>query len=501
MLLPAGLLSVGDVRAAVDAELDAPPRLLPPSSVHPALQARRDDVAEWAHSRLGGEFVPTPEDTVAVNKARHGVRPVAVWDLPSRLAYWAVTERLRPTLPPVDRSRTAWTAFQRAPLETPAKYVVSSDIAACYQFIDHALLSSELITQAGDAPTVGVITELLRETGGRTYGLPQQSPASDLLAETFLRRLERALVRKGLTVFRYNDDFRFACKSWSEVVRSIEVLAEEARAVGLTVNDLKTVTWSASKYADGLDRAKELREEIAAEAELDLTEYDADYGDVVVEPPDQEDVDILASVRVLERWDKVAGRGRTAQDRRPEHRAVVELLPAALKTLEADPATDPAVLTVCMKILRYERTTTPAVASYLLTRGNEAAVLKAFDSLIKNDAYLNGWQTWWLQQPVAGLRGFAIGTGSVARRAWAEDALDAARHTPVLRAHAALTLARLGLLNAPALLALYDRTSAALRPVLAAAIALRKPGPDVADAVSGDSLLHKWTYEWASALA
>lgn len=465
MMLPLNLVSFEAVRDAVDAELDAPPRMLPPSSVHPAVMARRDEFAGWVYGALQGEFLPTPEQTVAVSKASHGVRPVAVWDLPSRLAYWALAEQLRPVLPPVDRSRAAWRAFQRAPHQTGAKYIVASDIAACYQFIDHALLGAELLTQTGKASTVSAVTALLRNTSGRTYGLPQQSTASDLLAETFLRQLERALVRKGLRVFRYNDDFRFACGSWAEVVRSIEILADEARAFGLTVNDLKTVTWTAAKYTEGLDRAEELRDAIAAEAELDLTKFESDYNGVIVgEPPDREEVNVLASIRVLERWDRVAGRGRTTQANRPEHRAVVKLLPTALKTLEAEPATDVDVLALCMKILRYEKTATPAVASYLVTRHDESAVISAFDKLLAAKAYLNGWQTWWLQQPLARHAGFAIGRGAKARRAWVQDALTAAQDRPVLRAHAALTLARLGMVDTATLLPLYDRTNATLRP-------------------------------------
>ncbi len=500
MLLPPGLISLADIRVAVDAELDGPPRLLPPSSVHPALLARREEFAAWAFERVQGEFVPPAEVTVAVSKAGHGVRPVAVWDLPSRLTYSALSDRLRPALPPVARSRGAYRAFQRAPSEAGAKYIVSSDIAACYQFIDHALLASELLTQTGEAATVSALISLLRETSGRTYGLPQQSPASDLLAETFLRRLERALVRRGLKVWRYNDDFRFACSSWSEVVRSVEVLADESRAVGLTVNDLKTVTWTAGKYTANLDLAEALRTEIAAEAELDLTQIEIDYDGTVVEAaPDSGDVDALAAIRVLERWNKIAGpgRGRMTQAKRPEHRAVVELLPAALKTLEAAPETDPDVLALCMKVLRYERTATPAVASYLMTRNGEAAVVSAFDKLLAAKAYLNGWQTWWLQ-PVARHAGFASGQGSKARNAWARDALTVAEHSPVLRAHAALTLARLGMVNSAELLSLYDRTNVTLRPVVAVAIALCQPAADVAAAVRGDSRLHAWAYDWAS---
>lgn len=46
--------------------------------------------------------------------------------------------------------------------------------------------------------------------------------------------------------------------------------------------------------------------------------------------------------------------------------------------------------------------------TYLLNPENdEAAVIAATDELIASRSYLNGWQTWWLQQPVARLPGFA----------------------------------------------------------------------------------------------
>ena len=457
----------------------------------------------WANGRLQGEFVPTREETVAVSKLGHGVRPVAVWDLPSRLAYSALTARLMPALPAVGRGRAQWRAFQRAPLEHPGKYVVASDIAACYQYIDHGLLTEELLVQTGEHAVVETVTALLRETGGRAYGLPQQSDASDVLAEAFLARLERALVRRGLLVARYNDDFRFSCGTWSEATRAIEVLAEEARLLGLTANDMKTVTWGRTKYEDHLNEADRLRQEIADEAKIDLTQVDVHpYDDTVVEqPPDQEDVDLLGSVRVLERWASVVGRGNVAMSRKAEHRAVLELLPWALRTLQAHPDSPANVLGLCTKILRLERTLTPAVAAYLVTRHDDAAVLVAFDRLLKAKAYLNGWQTWWLQQPLARLDGFAFGAGSKARLGWERNALTSAEHTPVLRAHAALSLAQHGVITVDELLAIYSRSSTTVRPVLAAAVALLKPAAPVRTAVTGDSALCLWSYEWAELLA
>ncbi|MGH3834346.1 MAG: reverse transcriptase domain-containing protein [Pseudonocardiaceae bacterium] len=498
MRLNPTLVSLDDLLVAISEDLDLPPRMLPPSVVATALLARRDEVAQWAHRQLSGEFLPTPEETVSVSKARHGVRPVAVWDLPSRLLYRALVGRLQDVLPKVNRGRKQWQAFERLPLEHGGPYVLTADITACYQYVDYGFLSEELLVQGGDPQAVDALIALLSTTSGRSYGLPQQSRTSDALAEAFLDKLERALVRRDLRASRYNDDFRFACRSWSDVVRAIEVLSEEARIMGLTVNDHKTVTWRRARYKAHLDEADALRQEIADEAKLDLTKLDTDdYDDsVVVTPPDERDVDLLASARVLERWESVAGRrGMVPTRRRAEHRAVLELLPLALATLGTEPGTDGEILTTCMRLLRYQQTATPAVGRYLSGRNDEGLVLDAFDGLLRRRAYVNGWQTWWLQQTVARMPGFATGRGSPARLRWARNALGTAEHTPVLRAHAAMTLARHRQIGLDELLGIYARSSTTIRPVLVAAIALLEPGAGVARAVKDDSTLHKWVYD------
>lgn len=128
-------------------------------------------------------------------------------------------------------------------------------------------------------------------------------------------------------------------------------------------------------------------------------------------------------------------------------------------------------------------------------------VLASFDGLLKAKPYLNGWQTWWLQQPTTRHAGFATGPGAKARVEWARAALVAADHTPVLRAHAALVLARHGKVGEAELLGIYDRSSSTVRPVAAAAVALLKPSAAVRDAVTGDSALNRWSYEWAELFA
>jgi hypothetical protein len=320
-----------------------------------------------------------------------------------------------------------------------------------------------------------------------------------VIAEVFLARLERSLIRRGLLVDRYNDDFRFACNGWSEVVRALEVLEEEARLVGLTINDLKTVTWGRAKYEKHLDAAEALRQEIALEAELDLTRFNADEydGTFAIELPDAEDVEVLSAVRVLDRWAEVAGRGRVSQRRRAEHRAVIELLPYAFSTLRGQRETPAEALKHCTGMLRFERTMTPAVAGYLLSREDDNAVLRSIDGLLRRGSYLNGWQTWWLQQPVARLPRFLDGAGAHRRLRWAQNALTSAEHSPVLRAEAARTLARHRRIDVRELLGIYDRSNHIVRPVLAASIALLHPSRDIRRSIVDESPINRWAYEWS----
>src|SRR5262249_21178594 len=163
--------------------------------------------------------------------------------------------------------------------------------------------AQELMIQTGNYRNVSSIVTLLQEISGRQYGVPQQSSASDILASAFLRKLERALLRHGLVTVRYNDDFRINCASWSDVVRCIEILSDEARRHGLILNDSKMLTWSRDSYEASLEEAETLRDEIASEAELDLADYDFEEYDseVDMDNQDAEDVELLTSEYILDR--------------------------------------------------------------------------------------------------------------------------------------------------------------------------------------------------------
>jgi hypothetical protein len=64
-----------------------------------------------------------------------------------------------------------------------------------------------------------------------------------------------------------------------------------------------------------------------------------------------------------------------------------------------------------------------------------------------------------------------------------------------------MTMARHGLIDAEQLLRIYDRSSPVVRPVVVAAIGLLKPASRIERAVTGDSQLDQWVFEWARANA
>lgn len=491
------------LRDALSRELTAPPKLLPPNPIGDALNASLDDIAEWTLSRVGGDWAPSSEQVVAVAKGQHGVRPVAIWDLPSRLAYNAMVEGISNFIPTPERSAAAWTDFLENPLTADCEYIVTADIAACYQLIDHGELEQELLMQTGQNGSVKAIIRLLREVSGRTYGIPQQSAASDVIAEAFLARLERSVVRKGVVCSRYSDDFRITCKDWSSTIHAIETLSEQARNMGLLLNDSKVLTFKKRNYKRQLDRANELREEIASSASVDLTELYIDYdGDIEVVRPAELDVELLSAVRLLERWKQVAGRGHVAERNRQEHVALVRLLPLALRALQSVSADAENALDIALQLLRFEQKLTPQACTFLATRTDHSAVIAALDRFLSKAPYLTGWQTWWLAQTVASLPGF-VGTDRPARRRqeWLEKAHRQAIDNQTLRAHTALALARCRLISETDLLGLYDRSGDVARPTVVAAIAAIKPSTATRKAITADSKLHSWIHDWAASSA
>jgi RNA-directed DNA polymerase len=500
MRVDLSLIQTSALEEAVTAQASQRRSLMPQSAVLPVLLGRSAEVASWAQTRLSGDFDPVPEQVVTVRKTRHGVRPVAELFLRDQLLYRALVGAWLDRLPEPERSSEAFDTFEEAPLGEPeAAYVVSSDIVAFYQYIDYDLLSRELVARTGDAARVDTLIELLTIVTGRRFGIPQQNNPSDWLAECYIDVLERRLIRSGVAVWRYNDDFRITADSWPNALAAVDLLDREARRLGLALNDSKTIIRKRDTYQTAVSRREQVRQEIAEEAELDLTGIDfGPYGTADI-PPDPDDVRIHAFTKILERWRE------HADDDPAVLQALVQLIPTALAHLALSPGTTTEILDTCMELLRTEQTLTPAVAQYLerIHDDDQPLALDAFDRLLDTNPYLTPWQASWLAPALARMQALAVGDNGVRRAAWLKSVWDDPRAPEPVRAAIAQTLAQHKVLTTDDLLDVYDRMAETSRPALAAALGTAKldPTSKKAHALTAEDDLIRWQYEWGLSLA
>ena len=144
---------------------------------------------------------------------------------------------------------------------------------------------------------------------------------------------------------------------------------------------------------------------------------------------------------------------------------------------------------------------TPAVCRYLSACDDEDLLLAEFDRMLRADAYLNGWQMWWLQAPLARLETLLEGPGQKRRLAWLNNALSSGDIYPIVRASVVHTLARHKQIDLQDVLAMHRRADQISRPTYIAAAALLKPNPGITSALRGDDPLLSCVFDWAQAMA
>jgi hypothetical protein len=271
----------------VAAELSSRNRLLPPRWGDVALSQAVDQVGSWFTAVMRRDIRPDPEDVLLARKLGRGARPLAILGLRERLLYRGAVSLVSDSDLSSTRGPEAFEAFRRAPLEDQAcMYVFKTDISAYYQYIDHERLIDEVVAQTGSDLPISTATDLLREANGRAFGLPQLSQPSDVLAEIYIEPMRRDLVRAGLNVVRFADDFRVACKTYEEALSAWELADHAARELGLVLNERKTTTPKRDKYDSSLSIVRDEERELFQALEVDpLEETPYSWDDHVALPP------------------------------------------------------------------------------------------------------------------------------------------------------------------------------------------------------------------------
>jgi RNA-directed DNA polymerase len=423
-------------------------------------------------------------DEVQASKPMGGFRTLDLLTFGHRVLYEALGLWLLQRRPELRRSFAKFLEVQEAPLESPdTKYVVMADVGSFYHYVDHRLLHAELVSQTGGAGMASVLSELLHETMGRQFGLPQLSTASDVFSELVIDIAERRLLRKGLRVWRFNDDFRIAANTWAEAQTGIAELVREVRTLGLTLNDAKTLTPGREKYQEWKDATEKTWEAVQQAVSFDLQQAKIImYADEWEPDGDEDSVAVEAADRALDLWQE--HHEHPDDDERASDHVYRELLTTALYIMRN--AGDARGLRVCGSALGAERSITPQVARYLESLAPDGSVTELIEERVSR-FYLTPWQELWLLSPLLAASELP---SSVAE--WASSRTSN-QYPSILRARASLVLARHGLTGAANVASLYEELHPAANSDSVAALALLSGDSDpLLKAVAGETPFNRW---------
>ncbi len=433
-------------------------------------------------------------ETLTMPRRGFSPRPVTIMSPAVRTLYAAIIAKLAEPLS-ANRTSEAWDKHEKFgdPVEGDpfsAEYLVEFDIASCYEYVDHARLREELLLRTMDVRHTEQVIALLGEMYPSARGLPQLSTSSDVLADTYLEVLERALLRTNSEVSRFADDFKVEADDWGEATKVIEDAAEQARALGLILAADKTHIWKSSTLIARRKDSEEFLDKYFAAAKTALTEIDwlfGGYGGGAVEiPPGDEEALREAFRQVFQDWFMAQPADM------PKHS---QYLPAALSALPGHEVRVPhewLVELVFRQPLRLE-----AVSNYILARTDQAENWVSLKKLADMPRQ-SPWAKLWLLH-VAQAQARLDVQGAKDFDDWALRQLDD-RHE-VVRAQVAWYLAsRTSFSDERRLAELYREASTLTRPALAAACggARMSPSSGLVKAVQGDSKLTAAGYKYGT---
>ena len=437
------------LREAAEAESTFTRNLVPPEPWQEIVSSRPGLFASLVSSRLLAGARNGRATIVNARKAHQAIRPVPILGIAERIAYEALTEWVLPidaeVMPTQDTN--PYRRFIFGPIkhalakvnQTPglklsdlrADYVVQADIAAFYQYVDHSVLLDELQMQTGNIDGSRMIVDLLAEVQGARFGLPQLLHASDRLAEMYMAIIHRNLIRRGFSVWRYNDDFRFAVEGYANAQQVVEDLSEVAQSIGLISNDSKTYIQRFGTYLQKFFSVADLEDDERTTLE-----------NMVIDSGDYEEVE--EAVKLADALSFVQRLGQEAENR-IDLRSVdvddVRRLRRSVGVLARN--RDESALPFLTDTFALVPQLTPRFCEYLIALADGGFDIYPFwQDLISRAAGYNSWQRAWL---VYVARSTELTSGAAAR-IWIESQISRSSGT-LLHAEAALALAQVNAID------------------------------------------------------
>lgn len=361
-----------DLKSATEFCLGSPLDRTPALISDVCLNESKDVLERWTSASLKSGF-SIPGEVLTMPKSKLGHRPVLVSSLPARIAYQAMVAKISGELEPSSRGSEEYKLHQSFAEKSSTEYVVEIDIAGCYEFIDHERLRQEIVARSLNTEIANGIHQYLSECLPNRRGLPQLTPASDTLADLYLSVIQRRLMRKGLAVSRYADDFRVQAADWESSIETIELAAEFARDLGLIISDDKTKPIRTSEFKQRVTSRQEFEERYFDEAKdrLTVTYLTAgDYGeDLLVKIAPSNTRALISSMkRIISEW---VDASRDSREPGHEHAPEVflrRMIPLAIRLLRNDKLR--ISNTVFLDLLLKEPIRLERVCEYIIARAS-----------------------------------------------------------------------------------------------------------------------------------
>jgi len=180
--------------------------------------------------------IPSVEDRIVQGAVRHVIEPIFEKEFAEHSYGFRPGKGCKDALRRVDKL-----------LKSGHRYVVDADLKSYFDTIPREKLMKRLEERIADGRVLGLIRMFLEAKimeGLEEYtpvaGAPQGAVLSPLLSNVYLNPLDHLMVRLGMEMVRYADDFVILCKSRQEAESALEQVRQWTAEAGLTLHPAKT---------------------------------------------------------------------------------------------------------------------------------------------------------------------------------------------------------------------------------------------------------------------